>query len=81
MMVVVRVPAMGRRLVAGVMDDTGGSVDRYLAVSVLALMLNFVTARMARMRAHDRNQPRDDGADQGQKDDGLYHRRFNPSSD
>jgi hypothetical protein len=61
-MIVVRVGAMGRRLVAGVMNGTG---VRYLAVSMLTVMLDFIAARMARMRSDDRNQPRNDGADQG----------------
>jgi len=47
----------------------------------VVMMLDGVTARIARMRAEDRDQSRENRADQRQKDDCLDHPRVNPSSD
>src|SRR5665213_1211741 len=41
----------------------------------IVVMLDGIAARIARMRPEDRDQPREDGADQRQKDDDLNHRR------
>jgi hypothetical protein len=47
----------------------------------VVMMLDRIAAGMPRVRAEDRDQPRDDSADQRQKDDCLDLRRVNPSSD
>ena len=47
----------------------------------VAVMFDLVAARIARMRTEDGDQPRENRADQGQKDDCLDHWRVNPSSD
>ena len=65
---------MGIGLMAGCVDDTGILVDRHGAVAMrIAVMLDRVAARVARMRADDGDQAGKDRADQGQKDDGLDH--------
>ena len=55
--------------------------DRGMGVAVVVVMLDGVPARIARMRAKDRDQPREDRAEQRQEDDGLIHAPLNPSSD
>ena len=47
----------------------------------MVVMLDRVAARIARMRAEDRDQPRKYGAEQRQEDDCLVHLRASPSSD
>jgi hypothetical protein len=39
----------------------------------IVVVLDLISARIARMRAEDRDQPREDRADQRQKDDCLNH--------
>ncbi len=43
-----------------------------MAMAVI-VMLDRIAARVARMRAEDRDQPREDGAEQRQKDNCLIH--------
>ncbi len=73
-MVVVAMIPMRIRFVAGGMDDARVFVDRHSAMSMgVVVMLHRVAARIARMRAEDSDQAREDGADQRQKNDCLNH--------
>ncbi|MGY4419159.1 hypothetical protein ACVWY2_001584 [Bradyrhizobium sp. JR6.1] len=47
----------------------------------IVVMVDGVAARAARMRADQRDDPRENGSQQRQKYDCLYHRRISPSSD
>ena len=51
-----------------VMGDRGMGVG-----TMVVVMLDGISARVARMRAEHRDQPRDDGAEQRQEDDCLIH--------
>ena len=44
---------------------------RRVSVAVIVVMLDGVPARIARMRSENRDQPREDGAEQRQKDNCL----------
>jgi hypothetical protein len=66
MMIVMAVIA-GRMIVMGMRRMRVGAMR-------VIMMLDGVAARIARMGAEDRNQPREDSADQRQKDDCLNHR-------
>ncbi len=82
MMIVMAMVVMCVRLVRRGMDDAGILVDRHGRVAMaVAGMLDFVAAGIAGMRPEDRDQPRENRADQGQKDNCLDHWRVNPSSD
>ena len=68
-------------LVVRGMNDTRILVDRHDAMTMyVAMMLDGIAARIARMRAENGDQPGDYRADQRQKDDCLDHRRVSPSS-
>ena len=47
----------------------------------VAVMLDSIAARMARVGAEDRDQPCENRAEQRQEDDCLVHRPVSPSSD
>jgi hypothetical protein len=47
----------------------------------VVVMLDGIAARIARMRAENRNQAREYGTQQWQEDDRLNHNRVSPSSD
>ena len=58
--------------------------DRRMGVVAMpvAVTLDGISARVARMRPENRDQPREDGAEQRQEDDCLIHASCpNPSSD
>ena len=54
-----------------VTGDRGVSVA--LGVAMIVVMLDGVAARIAGMGAENRDQPREDGAEQRQEDDCLVH--------
>src|SRR5260221_10536054 len=57
-------------------DNARVLVDRHGAMTMdLAMMLDGIAARIARMRAENSDQPGDYSADQRQKHDCLDHRR------
>ncbi len=75
-MIVVAVIVMRIGLVVRGMDDARILVDRHGAMTMhVAMMLDGIAARIARMRAENSDQPGDYGADQRQKHDCLDHRR------
>ena len=56
------------------MDNAGSLVDRHGTVAMrVIMMLDHITARIARMRAEYGDQPRQNSADQRQEDDCLDH--------
>src|SRR5258707_14290170 len=75
-MIVVAVIVMRVGLVVRGMDNGRILVDRRGTVTMhLAVMLDGIAARIARMRAENSDQPGDYSADQRQKHDCLDHRR------
>ncbi len=52
-----------------------------MAMIAMAVVLDRIAARIARMRPEQRYQAGQNGAQQRQKDDCLNHSRFSPSSD
>ena len=78
------VPVAG--LVVGLVDDRRILIDRIgrmrvRTVTMVVVMLDGVARRVAGMRAEQRDQAGQNGAQQRQKDDCLDHSRLNPSSD
>ena len=63
---IVMAVVVGRMIVMGIRRMRIGAVR-------VIMMLDGVAARIARMRAEYRDQPREDSADQRQKDDCLDH--------
>jgi hypothetical protein len=75
-MIVVAVIVVRIGFVVRSMDDAGILVDRRGTMTMhLAMMLDGIAARIARMRAENSDQPGDYSADQRQKHDCLDHRR------
>ena len=73
-MVVVTVIVVSIGLVVRCMDNTGILIDWHRSMTVRVVMvLEHITARIARMRPEQGNQPRKNSADQRQKDDCLNH--------
>ena len=68
----------GDVLLTYVVGELQGGVG---TVAMVVMMLDRVAARIARVRTEDGDQPRENGAQQRQKDDCLHHWRVNPSSD
>jgi hypothetical protein len=59
----------------------GGMIVMGIRRVSIAVMLDGVAARIARMRAEDRDQARENRADQRQEYDCLVHPLLSPSSD
>src|SRR5690242_9470528 len=76
-MIVVAMVIMRVRLVARGVDKAGVFLDRRRAMRMTVIvMLDHVAARATRMRADERDDRRDDGAEQRQEDNCLYHNTF-----
>jgi hypothetical protein len=51
----------------------GGLIHLLLVVAVIVVVLDGIPAGVTRMRAEDRDHPREDGAEQRQEDNCLIH--------
>ena len=75
----------GRVIVMALVDDGRILVDLVgrmgVAMTVVVMMLDRIARGVAGMRAEQRDQAGEDGAEQRQKNDCLDHSRVNPSSD
>ena len=70
-MMIVMTVVVGRMIVMGISSMGLGSMG--IGAVAVVMMLDGVAARIARMGAEYRDQPRKDSADQRQKDDCLDH--------